>query len=80
MLYCILFVFMLALLCFCVATEFSVVNKDLYVKVAGDQIDCVPAISKVGRDASHRSNAAVAPMTRDPIYKISYDNLTIVLR
>jgi len=30
-LYCILFVFMLALLCFCVATEFSV-NKDLYQK------------------------------------------------
>jgi len=28
-LYCILFVFMLALLCFCVAAEFSV-NKDLY--------------------------------------------------
>ena len=28
-LYCILFVFMLALLCFCVATKFSV-NKDLY--------------------------------------------------
>ena len=28
-LYCILFVFMLALLCFCVASEFSV-NKDLY--------------------------------------------------
>jgi len=31
-LYCILFVFMLALLCFCVATEFSV-NKDLYISV-----------------------------------------------
>ena len=30
-LYCILFVFMFALLCFCVATEFSV-NKDLYIK------------------------------------------------
>ena len=30
-LYCILFVFMFALLCFCVATEFSV-NKDLYKK------------------------------------------------
>jgi len=29
-LYCILYVFMLALLCFCVATEFSV-NKDLYI-------------------------------------------------
>jgi len=29
---CILFVFMLALLCFCVATEFSV-NKDLYISV-----------------------------------------------
>ena len=29
-LYCVLFVFMLALLCFCVATEFSV-NKDLYI-------------------------------------------------
>jgi len=28
-LYCILFVFMLVLLCFCVAVEFSV-NKDLY--------------------------------------------------
>jgi len=28
-LYCILFVFMLVLLCFCVATEFSM-NKDLY--------------------------------------------------
>ena len=28
-LYCILFVFMLVLCCFCVATEFSV-NKDLY--------------------------------------------------
>jgi len=28
-LYCILFVFMLALLCFCVATEFSM-NTDLY--------------------------------------------------
>jgi len=52
MLYCILFVVMLALLCFCVATEFSVVNKDLYVKVAGDQIDCVPAISTVGRGAN----------------------------
>ena len=33
-LYCILFVFMLELLCFCVATEFSV-NKDLYKKTAG---------------------------------------------
>ena len=31
-LYCILFVFMLALLCFCVATEFSV-NKDLYISL-----------------------------------------------
>jgi len=30
-LYCILFVFMLELLCFSVATEFSV-NKDLYIK------------------------------------------------
>jgi len=30
-LYCILFVFTLALLCFCVANEFSV-NKDLYIK------------------------------------------------
>jgi len=29
-LYCILFVFMLALLCFCFAAEFSV-NKDLYM-------------------------------------------------
>jgi len=29
-LYCILFVFMIALLCFCVATVFSV-NKDLYM-------------------------------------------------
>ena len=29
-LYCILFVFMLELLCFCIATEFSV-NKDLYI-------------------------------------------------
>ena len=31
-LYCIFFVFMLVLLCFCVATEFSV-NKDLYIFV-----------------------------------------------
>jgi len=29
-LYCVLFVFMLALLCFCVATEFSL-NEDLYI-------------------------------------------------
>jgi len=28
--FCILFVFMLVLYCFCVATEFSV-NKDLYI-------------------------------------------------
>jgi len=30
--FCILFVFMLVLYCFCVATEFSV-NKDLYINV-----------------------------------------------
>jgi len=30
--FCILFVFMLALYCFCVATEFAV-NKDLYKKI-----------------------------------------------
>jgi len=29
--FCILFVFMLVLHCFCVATEFSV-NKDLYIR------------------------------------------------
>jgi len=32
---CILFVFMLVLYCFCVATEFSV-NKDLYIISYGD--------------------------------------------
>jgi len=37
-LYCILFVFMFALLCFCVATEFSV-NKDLYKKHGNKQTD-----------------------------------------
>jgi len=30
--FCILFVFMLVLYCFCVATEFSV-NKDLYITI-----------------------------------------------
>ena len=30
--FCILFVFMLVLFCFCVATEFSV-NKDSYIKL-----------------------------------------------
>ena len=36
--FCILFIFMLLLYCFCVATEFSV-NKDLYKKVKRGEVE-----------------------------------------
>jgi len=36
--FCILFIFMLLLYCFCVATEFSA-NKDLYEKVKRGEVE-----------------------------------------
>jgi len=58
--FCILFVFMLVLYCFCVATEFSV-NKDLY-KVAHviNQQQTMLTTFQLSKSAANRSKDASA--------------------
>jgi len=51
-LYCILFVFMLVLLCFCVATEFSV-NKDLYKMARPWNQHCANCIGTLSLPVGH---------------------------
>jgi len=55
-LYCILFVFMLVLLCFCVATEFSV-SKDLYNDIVATAIKSRPFCAWV----QHANHSATEP-------------------
>ena len=67
-LYCILFAFMFALLCFCVATEFSV-NKDLYyIKVCVRLLAPVPPATVA---FSCRFNSSASYWSRLPNHLIS---------